>query len=106
MKRSKYTDETIIGILKERQGGMTVADLTRKYGVSEQSIYRWQAKYGGMAVSEAKRLRQLEEENARLKRMVAELSLDKQMLEDGLSNSGRACSQKSRCGPFDPDSRP
>ena len=85
IKRSKYTEETIIGILKERQGGMTVADLTRKYGVSEQSIYRWQAKYGGMEVSEAKRLRQLEEENARLKRMVADLSLDKQMLEDVLS---------------------
>jgi len=58
-----------------------------------------------MTVSEAKRLRQLEEENTRLKRMVAELSLDKQMLEDVLSKSGRACSQKSRCGPFDPDSR-
>ncbi len=85
MKRSKYTEETIIGILKERQGGMTVADLTGKYGVSEQSIYRWQAHYGGMEVSEAKRLRQLEEENARLKRMVADLSLDKQMLEDVLS---------------------
>ncbi len=55
MKRSKYTEETIIGILKERQGGMTVADLTRKYGVSEQSIYRWQAKYGGMEVSECNR---------------------------------------------------
>lgn len=65
--------------------GIKVADLTRKYAVSEQSIYRWQAKYGGMEVSEAKRLRQLEEENARLKRMVADLSLDKQMLEDVLS---------------------
>ncbi len=64
MKRSKYTEETIIGILKERQGGMTVADLTRKYGVSEQSIYRWQAKYGGMEVSEAKRLRQLDQGKA------------------------------------------
>ena len=84
---------------------MTVADLTRKYGVSEQSIYRWQAKYGGMEVSEAKRLRQLEEENARLKRMVADLSLDKQMLEDVLSKSGRTCSQKSLCRPSDRDPR-
>ena len=88
MKRSKYTEEAIIGILKERQAGMKVADLIRKYGVLEQSIYRWQAKYGGMTVSEAKRLRQLGEENARLKHMVAELSLDKQMLEDVLSKKG------------------
>jgi putative transposase len=80
MKRSKYTEETIIGMLKERQAGMKVADLTRKYAVSEQSIYRCQARYGGMTVCEAKRSRQLEEENTRLKRMVAELSLDKQML--------------------------
>ena len=79
MKPSKYTEERIIGIPKERQGGMKVADLTRKYAVSEQSIYRWQAKYGGMTVSEAKRLRQFEEKNTRLKRMVAEFSLDKQM---------------------------
>jgi putative transposase len=77
MKRSKYTEERIIGILKERQGGMKVADLTRKYGVSEQSIYRWQAKYGGMTFCEAKRSRQLEEENTRLKRMVSEFSLDR-----------------------------
>ena len=85
MKRSKYTEEAIISILKERQGGMTVADLTRKYGVSEQSIYRCQARYDGMTACEAKRLRQFEEENRRLKRMVADLSLDKQMLEDVLS---------------------
>ena len=80
MKPSKYTEETISGILKERQGGMKAADLTRKYAVSEQPIYRWQARYGGMTVCETKRSRQFEEENARLKRMVAELSLDKQML--------------------------
>ena len=80
MKRSKYTEERIIGILKERQTGMKVVDLTHKHGISEQFIYRWQAKYGGMTVSEAKRLRQFEEKNTRLKRMVAELSLDKQML--------------------------
>ena len=85
MKRSEYTEETIIGILKERQGGMKVTDLTPKYAVSEQSIYRWQAKYGGITICEAKRSRQFDEENRRLKRMVAELSLDKQMLEDVLS---------------------
>lgn len=87
MKKKRYTDEQIIGILKEREAGMKVTDLVRKHGVSEQSIYRWQAKFGGMEVAEAKRLKQLEEENRRLKRMVADLSLDKQMLEDVISMS-------------------
>ena len=87
MKKKRYSEEQIIGILKEREAGMKVADLVRKHGVSEQSIYRWQAKYGGMEVSEAKRLKQLEEENRRLKRMVADLSLDKQMLEDVIAMS-------------------
>lgn len=85
MKRKRYTDEQIIAILKEHEAGMKVADLVRKHGVSEQSIYRWRAKYGGMEVSDAKRLKALEEENRRLKRMVADLSLDKQMLEDVLA---------------------
>lgn len=85
MKRKHYTDEQIIAILKEHEAGMKVADLVRKHGVSEQSIYRWRAKYGGMEVSDAKRLKALEEENRRLKRMVADLSLDKQMLEDVLA---------------------
>ena len=87
MKKKRYSEEQIIGILKEREAGMKVADLVRKHGVSEQSIYRWQAKYGGMEVSEAKRLKQLEEENRRLKRMVVDLSLDKQMLEDVIAMS-------------------
>ncbi len=87
MKRKRFTEEQIISILKEREAGMSVADLGRKHGVSEQSIYRWQSKYGGLGVSEAKRLKQLEEENRRLKRMVADLSLDKQMLEDVINQS-------------------
>lgn len=87
MKRKRFTEEQIISILKEREAGMKVADLGRKHGVSEQSIYRWQSKYGGLEVSEAKRLKQLEEENRRLKRMVADLSLDKQMLEDVINQS-------------------
>ena len=87
MKRKRFTEEQIISILKEREAGMSVADLGRKHGVSEQSIYRWQSKYGGLEVSEAKRLKQLEEENRRLKRMVADLSLDKQMLEDVINQS-------------------
>jgi putative transposase len=85
MKRKRYSEEQIISILKENEAGVAVRDLVRKYGVSEQSIYRWRAKYGGMDVSDARRLKALEEENRRLKRMVADLSLDKQMLEDVLS---------------------
>jgi putative transposase len=85
MKRKRYSEEQIISILKENEAGVSVRDLVRKYGVSEQSIYRWRAKFGGMDVSEARRLKALEEENRRLKRMVADLSLDKQMLEDVLS---------------------
>ena len=85
MKRKRYSEEKIITILKEHEAGIRVQDLVRKYGVSEQSIYRWKAKYGGMDVSEARRLRELEDENRRLKKLVADLSLDKQMLEDVVS---------------------
>ena len=85
MKRKRYTEEQIIGILKEHEAGAPAGELARRHGVSEQSIYRWKAKYGGMEVSDAKRLKELEEENRRLKRMVADLSLDKQMLQDVLS---------------------
>ena len=85
MKRKRYTEEQIITILKENEAGVPVPELARRHGVAEQSIYRWRSKFGGMEVSDAKRLKQLEEENRRLKRMVADLSLDKQMLEDVLS---------------------
>lgn len=84
MKRKRYSEEQIIGILKAHEAGVPVAELCRRHGVSEQSIYRWKTKFGGMEVSDAKRLKELEEENRRLKRMVADLSLDKQMLEDVL----------------------
>ena len=85
MKRKRFTEEQIIMILKEHEAGMRVQDLVRKHNVSEQSIYRWRSKYGGMEVSDAKKLRDLEDENRRLKKLVADLSLDKQMLEDVLS---------------------
>lgn len=85
MKRKRFTEEQIITILKEHEAGMRVQDLVRKYSVSEQSIYRWKSKFGGMEVSDAKRLRDLEDENRRLKKLVADLSLDKQMLEEVLS---------------------
>jgi putative transposase len=82
MKAKRYTEEQIIGILKEHEAGMKVADLVRRHGVSEQSFYRWKSKYGGLEVSDARRLRELERENARLKRLLAEAELDKAMLKD------------------------
>ena len=85
MKRKRFTEEQIITTLKEHEAGMRVTDLVRKYSVSEQSIYRWKSKFGGMEVSDARKLRDLEDENRRLKKLVADLSLDKQMLEEVLS---------------------
>ncbi len=82
MRRSRFSEEQIIGILKEQESGVPVADLCRRHGVSDASIYKWKAKYGGMEVSEAKRLRTLEEENAKLKRMLAEAMLDNVALKD------------------------
>jgi putative transposase len=82
MKGKRFSEEQIIKVLKEAEAGVAVAELCRRHGVSEQSLYRWKAKYGGMDVSEAKRLRKLEEENGRLKKLVADLSLDVQMLKD------------------------
>ena len=76
MKRSRFSEEQIIGILKEHETGVSVADLCRKHGVSDARIYKWKAKFGGMDVSEAKRLRALEDENAKLKRMLADAMLD------------------------------
>lgn len=82
MKRSRFSQEQIIGILKEHESGMAVAELCRKHGVSDASIYKWKAKYGGLEVSEAKRLDALEEENAKLKRMLADAMLDNVALKD------------------------
>ena len=82
MKKKRFTEEQIIGILQEAQAGLSVADVCRKYQCSEQSFYRWKAKFTGMTVSEAKRLRELERENAELKKMVAEQALDIRMLKD------------------------
>jgi putative transposase len=85
MKKKQYTEAQIIGMLKEYEAGAKVSDLIRKHGVSEQSFYRWKSKYGGMEVSEAKRLKALEQENAQLKKLLAEAELDKAMLKDVLS---------------------
>lgn len=82
MKRKRYTEEQIIGILKEAEAGVPVKELCRKHGMSDGSFYTWRAKYGGMEVSEAKRLRQLEEENRKLKKLLADTMLEKAALED------------------------
>jgi len=82
MKRSRFSEEQIIGILKEHEAGVSVADLCRKHGVSTASLYKWKAKYGGMDVSEARKLRALEDENSKLKRLLADAMLDNSALKD------------------------
>jgi putative transposase len=82
MKRSRYTEEQIIGILKEQEAGVPVAELCRKHGMSDATFYNWKSKYGGLEVSEARRLRSLEAENAKLKRLLADTMLDNAALKD------------------------
>ena len=83
MKR-RYSDEQIIGILKEHEAGFSAKELCRKYGMSDACFYKWKAKFSGMEVNEARRLRDLEDENRKLKKLVADLSLDKMALEEVL----------------------
>lgn len=85
MKRSRYTEEQIAFALRQAETGTPVAEVVRKMGVSEQTFYRWKKQYAGMGVGEIRRLKQLEEENRKLKQLVADLSLDKLMLQDVLS---------------------
>lgn len=82
MKKKRYSEEQIIGILKENESGMSVEQLARKHDVAAGTIYRWRNQYGGMEVNELKKMKGIEEENRRLKRLVADLSLDNQMLKD------------------------
>jgi putative transposase len=84
MKRSRFSEQQVIGILREHEAGAKPADLCRKYGMSEATLYNWKSKFGGMDVSDAKQLRALEHENAALKRLVGELTLDNRMLKDVL----------------------
>jgi len=82
MKRLRFTEEQIIAVLREQEAGMRTADICRKHGISDATFYKWKAKYGGLEVSDAKRLRALEDENGRLKRMLADAMLDNAALKD------------------------
>lgn len=84
MKRGRFTEDQIIGVLKEHQAGIPTAELCRKHGISEATFYNWRSRYGGMEVSDARRLKSLEDENRRLKKLLAELMLDVATLKEAL----------------------
>lgn len=87
MRKSRFSEEQIIGILKEHQAGLGAAEICRRHGISDATFYKWRSKYGGMEVSDAKRLRGLEEENAKLKRLLADAMLDVSTLKDMLGKN-------------------
>jgi len=85
VKKSRFTEEQIAFALRQHEGGTAIGEIVRKLGITEQTFYRWKKKYGGLGIAELRRLKQLEEENRKLKQLVADLSLDKKMLQDVLS---------------------
>ena len=91
MRKSKFNEEPIINILKGVENGQKIADVCRRNGISQQTYHLWKARYGGLDISEARRLKQLEQENRRLKQIVADLTLDNHALKDVISQSGNAC---------------
>ena len=101
MKKSKFTEEQIAFALKQAESGTTVEEICRKMGISQATFYAWRKKFGGLGVSELRRLRQLEEENRKLKQLVADLSLDKVILQGVLSKSSAARAAQGARGPFD-----
>jgi len=105
MKGKRYSEEQIMGILKAHEAGAKVVDLVRKHGISDQSFYRWKSKFGGMEVNEAKRLRELEAENAKLKKLLAEAELDKAMLKECYQKSAEAGNPQT-AGRLSPDRTP
>ena len=84
MKKTRFSEEQIIAVLREQEGGMKTADVCRKHGISSATLYAWKSKYGGMDVSQARKLKVLEEENGRLKRLLAEKELDNDILKEAL----------------------
>jgi putative transposase len=97
MKRSRFSEEQIIAVLKEHEAGFKTADRCRKHGISEQTFYNWNSKYGGLEVSEARRLRALEDENRKLKKLLAETMLDNAMLKDLNAKNGDARCEAAGC---------
>ena len=85
MKQARFTESQIVAILKQQDSGQTITQITREHGISEATFYNWRAKYGGMQVSEVKRLKELEDENRRLKKMYAELSLQNEIIKEALA---------------------
>ena len=94
MKKTRFTESQIVGILKQQENGIPTKELCREHGISPATFYNWKGKYGGMEVSDVKKMKELEEENAKLKRMYANLALDNEILKDLFTKKGWALAQK------------
>jgi putative transposase len=94
MKKSRFTETQIVSILRQQEAGLSVKDICREHGLSEATFYNWKSKYGGMEASDVRRLKELEDENSRLKKMYADLALDNRILKDLFTKKGWALPQK------------